>query len=114
YATRVAPGALCASSCPLAFAGGRERQATPASAIGVHQVYAALEGGALPSGIKAAGDAMSDAQRTTAAITRYLGRMGIDPALWLHALEPPPDRLYYLTPEELTGYRLVTDMTAGS
>ena len=61
-ATSVDAGALCASSCPLAFAGGRERQATPQSAIGVHQVYATVAGVA-PTGLNAAGDAMSDAQR---------------------------------------------------
>lgn len=108
FATSVAEGAICASSCPLAFAGGRERHATSRSAIGVHQIYAAMPAGALPSGARAAGDAMSDAQKTTAAVTRHLSDMGIDPALWLHALETPPDRLYYLSPAELTGYRLVT------
>lgn len=110
YATSVAPGAICASSCPLAFAGGRERLASARSAIGVHQIYAAVPAGALPTGIRAAGDAMSDAQKTTAAVTRHLSAMGIDPALWLHALETPPDRLYYLSPDELTGYRLVTQL----
>ena len=108
YTTRVAAGALCASSCPLVFAGGRERIATAASAIGVHQIYAAIGAGALPIGARAAGDAMSDAQRTTATITRHLTEMGVDPALWLHALETPPDRLYYLSPAELESYGLAT------
>lgn len=111
YATSVAAGALCASSCPLAFAGGRERVATERSAIGVHQVYAAVAG-IVPTGLNAAGNAMADAQKTTATITRHLTVMGVDPALWLHALETPPDRLYYLSPEELTGYKLVTEMAA--
>ncbi len=34
--------------------------------------------------------------------------MGIDPALWLHALDTPPQALYYFSPEELAKYRLVT------
>lgn len=112
FSTSVEAGAICASSCPLAFAGGTRRRATEASAIGVHQVYAVLPGGELPAGVAAAGDAMSDAQKTTARITRHLSAMGIDPALWLHALETPPDRLYYLKPDELTAYRLVTQMAA--
>lgn len=112
FATSVAAGALCASSCPLAFAGGKERHASPKSAIGVHQVYAAVAAGELPTGIRAAGDAMSDVQKTTAVITRHLSDMGVDPAVWLHALETPPDRLYYLTPAELIRYRLVTAMEA--
>ena len=110
-ATSVAPGALCASSCPLVFAGGSERRATPASAIGVHQIYANVTAESLPTSLAAAGAAMSDAQKTTATITRYLTDSGVDPALWLHALETPPDRLYYLSPEELTHYRLSTDLS---
>lgn len=114
YATRVAAGAICASSCPLAFAGGRERHATGKSAIGVHQIYAAMAAGQLPAGIQAAGEAMSEAQKTTAIITRHLTAMGVDPALWLHALETPPDRLYYLSADELVDYRLVTEMAAAA
>lgn len=110
FASRVEAGGLCASSCPLAFAGGRERHATTTSAIGVHQVYAAAQAGALQTAALAAGNAMSEAQKTTATISRHLSALGVDPAVWLHALETPPDRLYYLSPDELTGYRLVTDM----
>lgn len=110
YATSIDAGALCASSCPLVLAAGSTRSADPAAAIGVHQVYAQVAAGSLPSGIDAAGTAMSDAQRTTALITRHLEAMGVDPALWLHALETPPDRLYYLSPEELQAYRLVTEI----
>ena len=106
--TSVASGALCASSCPLIFAGGTERLATATSAIGVHQIYASVSAESLPAGLRAAGEAMSDAQKTTATITRYLTESGVDPALWLHALETPPNRLYYLAPAELTEYRLAT------
>lgn len=108
FTTSVAAGALCASSCPLVFAGGTERLATEKSAIGVHQIYATVAAESLPAGLRAAGEAMSDAQRTTAAITRYLTESGVDPALWLHALETPPDRLYYLSGSELTDYKLAT------
>lgn len=110
FATSVAAGALCASSCPLVFAGGAARQASGRAAIGVHQIYATIAPGDLPSGLSAAGDAMSDAQKTTALITRHLSAMGVDPALWLHALETPPDRLYYLSPEELQALRLATEI----
>lgn len=109
-ATRVEDGALCASSCPLIMAGGETRIAGTLSAVGLHQFYAA--GGELP----APAQAMSDAQVTTARITRHLDAMGVDPALWLHALETPPRQLYYLSPEELERYRLVSGDTpvAGS
>jgi hypothetical protein len=112
FTTSVEAGGLCASSCPLAFAGGKERLATPASAIGVHQFYAALAVGEAPTAVPAAGEALSNAQRVTARITRHLVAMGVDQAVWLHALETPPDRLYYLSPDELVEYKLVTKMAA--
>ena len=54
---------------------------------------------------------MSDAQSTTADIMNHLTQTGVDPALWLHALATPPDRLYYFTPEEMTRLKLVTGFT---
>jgi hypothetical protein len=101
-ATEVVDGAICASSCPHFFAGGLTRTTGPQAAIGVHQFYAATQ---IPT---APAQAMSDAQATTARISRHLIDMGIDPALWLHALDTPPQALYYFSPEELAKYRLVT------
>jgi hypothetical protein len=111
YTTSVAPGALCASSCPLIFAGGKQRLASLQSAIGVHQIYAMATAGDLPAGLSGVGNAMSEAQQTTAIITRYLNTTAVDPAMWLHALETPPTQLYYLSRDELTEYRLVTRFT---
>ena len=105
-ATEVADGAICASSCPLFFAGGLTRTAGPRAAVGVHQFYAASQTATAPA------QAMSDAQATTARISRHLIDMGIDPALWLHALDTPPQALYYFSPEELAKYRLVTTPVA--
>ena len=68
-------------------------------------------GAEAPSGARAVGTAMAEAQRTTAVITRYLETTGVDPALWLNALETPPDRLYYCTPEEMKTLRLATEGT---
>ncbi len=110
FATSVGAGALCASSCPLLLAAGKKRFASAKAAIGVHQIYAILAAGAALTGFRASGDAMSAAQKTTADITRYLAVMGIDPALWLHALDTPPDRLYYFSPIELTALKLVTNL----
>lgn len=101
-ATKVVDGALCASSCPLLLAGGLTRTVGPQAAIGVHQFYAAAQTPSAPA------QAMADAQMTTARISRHLIDMGIDPALWLHALDTPPQALYYFSPEEMAKYRLVT------
>jgi hypothetical protein len=108
FSTSVAAGALCASSCPLVFAGGKERLATPTSAIGVHQIYAAAPAGSMASRLAAAGNAMSDAQTLTAEISRYLKGMGVDDEVWLKALETPPERLSYFSPDELTRLNLAT------
>jgi hypothetical protein len=100
--TTVEDGALCASSCPLVLAGGADRSIGPKAAVGVHQFYSVSSEPAEPA------QAMSDAQATTARISRHLSEMGVDPALWLHALDTPPRSLYYLSAEEIQGYRLST------
>jgi hypothetical protein len=104
--TEVATRALCASSCPLIFAGGVARQAAENAILGVHQVFNGGEEQPSPE------QAMSAAQSTTARIARHLDEMGIADGLWIHALETPPDRLYYLTPEEMAEFRLVTEPVA--
>jgi len=101
-ATEVADGALCASSCPLLLAGGERRSVSERAGVGVHQFYAVGEQRVGPE------QAMADTQATTARITRLLTELGVDPALWLHALDTPPRELYYLSPEEMKKYRLVT------
>lgn len=108
-ATEVADGALCASSCPLFFAGGKKRLAGAKSAVGVHQFYAVATPDQRPA---EPAQAMSDAQMTTARITRHLGEMGVDPAAWLHALDTPPRALYYFSVEEMSRYRLATGPAA--
>ncbi len=112
FATSVDAGALCASSCPLVFAGGTERLAAPNAALAVHQIYAATEAGTSAAGrLAAAGNAMSEAQAVTAEISRYLISMGIDAEVWLRALETPPDRLSYFSADDLTRLKLATRLT---
>lgn len=101
-ATEVADGSLCASSCPLVLAGGVVRSVGEKAAVGLHQFYAATKGTSDPV------QAMSDAQATAARIARYLTEMDVDPALWLHALDTPPQALYYLSADEMARYRLTT------
>lgn len=100
--TEVVDGAVCASSCPLVLAGGLVRNVGPKAAVGVHQFYVATKAETAPAQV------MADAQMTTARISRHLIDMDIDPALWLHALDTPPQSLYYFSPEEMARYRLVT------
>ncbi|SEA96493.1 hypothetical protein SAMN05428936_11534 [Pelagibacterium halotolerans] len=101
FDTAVGDGALCGSSCPLVLAGGVERIVSDNAAVGVHQIYAGAGGDQIGSA-----QAMSDAQSVTARIARYLEEMDIDPLVWINAMETPPDRLYFLTMEEMEQTRL--------
>jgi hypothetical protein len=102
FATEVEAGKYCASSCPLVFAGGVERRAGDKAAIGVHQVAAISSANAAPR------DGMDVAQRISARCQRYLGEMGINLQVWVHAMETPHDRLFVFKPDELKSLNLVT------
>lgn len=103
WTTTVKTGALCASSCPLIFSGGSRRIAEEGAGIGVHQFFSFGED------TRTASEAISGTQSTTARITRHLERMDVDPQLWVHALETPPQKLYYFTAEELKKYNLASN-----
>ena len=100
---RVGAGALCASSCPIVLSGGTVREVSARASVGVHQIFAADEDALDPRF-----DGMAQAQATTARIGRHLAEMDVDGAVWLHAMETPKDALYYLSPDELTRFRLAT------
>ena len=102
FATEVEAGKYCASSCPLVFAGGVERRAGDKAAIGVHQVAATGSASAVPR------DEMDVAQRISARCQRYLGDMGLDLQVWVHAMETPNDRLFVFKPDELKSLNIVT------
>jgi hypothetical protein len=103
FATEVEGGRYCASSCPLVFAGGVERRAGAKAAIGVHQVSAATRD-------LSGADGMENAQRVSAQAQTYLRAMGIDLGVWVHAMETPPDELFYFKPEELLELKLATSV----
>ncbi len=102
FATAVENGGMCASSCPLVFAGGVERRAGDKATIGVHQAFAPGDVG----GDGAAG--MAHAQRVSAECQKYLAEMGVDLRLWVHAMETPKEQLYFLKPDELLSLKLAT------
>jgi hypothetical protein len=105
FATEVEAGKYCASSCPLVFAGGVERRVGDKAVIGVHQVAAVGQAGALPR------DEMNVAQNISARCQRYLGDMGINLQVWVHAMETPHDKLFVFKPDELKSLNLVTAAT---
>jgi hypothetical protein len=108
FATEVESGRYCASSCPLVFAGGVERRAGESAAIGVHQVTALVASDTALTAV----NGMDGVQRMSAECQKYLLEMGIDPMVWVHAMETPTDQLFYFTREELLKLRLATDKAA--
>ena len=104
FATEVDAGKYCASSCPLVLAGGVERRAGERAVIGVHQVAAIKSAGNRPPR-----DEMSVAQNVSARCQRYLGDMGVNLQVWLHAMETPHDKLFVFKPDELKSLALVTE-----
>ena len=102
--TRVVADGYCASSCPLVFAAGIERAAAATSWIGVHQVFA------LTNAIGSLADGMDQAQRISAQAQLQLVEFGVDPRVWIHAMQTPPDKLYIFTPDELAELKLATDV----
>jgi hypothetical protein len=104
FSTEVEAGRYCASSCPLVFAGGVERRVGDKASIGVHQVFAMARDGISP----AAG--MADVQRVAAECQNYLRDMGVDLAVWTHAMATPKEQLYYFKRDELMTLKLATDV----
>jgi hypothetical protein len=87
------------------FAGGVERRAGDKASIGVHQVAAVASANVAPR------DEMDVAQRISARCQRYLGEMGINLQVWVHAMETPHDRLFVFKPDELKSLNIVTTGT---
>jgi hypothetical protein len=103
FSTEVEAGKYCASSCPLIFAGGIERRAGDRAVIGVHQVAAVASAANGPPR-----DEMSMTQDVSARCQRYLGEMGINLQVWIHAMETPHDKLFVFKPDELKALNLAT------
>ncbi|MCB8836519.1 hypothetical protein [Aurantimonas sp. VKM B-3413] len=102
--TRVPADGYCASACPLVLSGGVTRGAGEGAWIGVHQVYAVENPGAgLPHDIERS---IADIQATTARCQNLLVDMGVDPVVWIKAMQTPADQLYVLTEAELSKYRM--------
>jgi len=105
-ATLVPDEALCASACPLAYAGGVEREAGPKAWIGVHRAYL--------DETQAAGDrqtGLGEGQQLAALCLGHLVEMGVSAEAWIPALETPWTRVYFFTGEELVKTGLATRLS---
>ncbi|MBT0958819.1 hypothetical protein IV417_15625 [Alphaproteobacteria bacterium KMM 3653] len=95
----------CLSACPYILMGGAERHITKGAWVGVHQHYYG-KSVALPAFL-----AVEDIQRSQAEVVTYLDTMGIDPLIMRHSLATPPNEIYILLDEELTGYNVATELS---
>jgi len=98
----IAKNRRCVSACVYALLGGVVRRVEAGARIGVHRFHA------LPSDVS--GDTVPPvlARYALDMLTRYAERMGADPALVALAAGVAPDKVRYLSKEELRSYRLVT------
>src|SRR6202158_4770586 len=103
FATEVEAEKYCVSSCPLVFAGGVERRAGDRAEIGVHQVAAISSAANGPPR-----DEMVVGATSSARCQRYLGDMGVNLQVWVHAMETPHDKLFVFKPDELKLLNMVT------
>lgn len=103
--TEIAQGDVCLSACPYMLAAGIERRVHVDGFVGVHQHYFG-ESEMLPAFL-----AVDNIQRGQAEVVDYLDKMGIDLRLMRHSLATPPDEIYILVAEELTDYKLATEIT---
>ncbi len=97
-------GGDCASACAYAFLGGSRRYVPLGGRVGVHQF-------SFPSTPVLRSDT-SEIQHLVATLVSYLAAVDASPELVLQALRTPPDRMRWLSPQELSLFRVVTDSSA--
>ena len=74
----------------------------------MHQVAAVGAASGVPR------DEMNLAQNVSARCQRYLGDMGVNLQVWVHAMETPHDKLFVFKPDELKSLNLSTAAAAPS
>jgi hypothetical protein len=99
------PGDACFSACPYILASGTERRVSRSALVGVHQHYFG-ENTLLPAFI-----AVQSIQQGQGEVLDYLSEMGIDLAVMARAMQTPPESIYILVEDELTGFRIATTLT---
>ncbi|MDO5658824.1 MAG: PAN domain-containing protein [Paracoccus sp. (in: a-proteobacteria)] len=106
-ATDVARGtapAECASACVFAYMGGHFRYMRPGSQLGVHQFYVD------ETTSLTVWEGMSVSQELAGDIVRFMMERGVDPALYTLISRVGPMGMYWLEPEDLIDFRVVTGM----
>jgi hypothetical protein len=90
-------GGVCFSACVYAFMGAKKRIAPSDSELGIHRMFAYLDGARH----------FADSEMN-AMLQRYSGAMGVSPALVAAAEQITPDSVRILTPAEMARWRLAS------
>jgi len=91
-------GAICLSACAYALMGGSVRHVARDARLGVHTLRMSAQPGAASAG---SGPSVEDAHHL---LKRYLVEMGVDPGLVDVAAKVSPDRVRYLSREEIARF----------
>jgi hypothetical protein len=97
-------GGRCLSACVYALIGARKRVIPPASFVGIHRMFAYVDG------VDARGDTeryrLYDNGAMRTVLSRYTGMMGVSPALITMAEHISSDHIHILSRREIARYRL--------
>ncbi|MEM7057025.1 MAG: hypothetical protein AAF557_05505 [Pseudomonadota bacterium] len=102
--TMISADAACLSACPYILAGGVERIVSKSGWVGLHQHFHDRNS-IIPSFL-----AVESVQTGHGETLEFLSDMEIDPLILLHVLKTPPEDIYLLVEQELTDYRLATEV----
>jgi len=97
--TTVDARAICASSCFMLFAAGRERNASDSSRIGVHSASSDIWG------------ETDRAKSATVDIARFLAELGVPSSILGRMITAKPNEMAWLTVDELRSMR--TNVASG-
>jgi hypothetical protein len=97
-------GARCLSACVYALIGARKRVIPPESFVGIHRMFAYVDG------VDARGDEehyrLYDNGTMRAVLSHYTGMMGVSPAIITMAEHISSDRIHILSRREIARYHL--------
>lgn len=102
--TLVVADAACISACPTILFGGVERFISRTAWIGMHQSY--LDDVTAVTTRRA----IADVQQIQGEVITFTHEAGVDAGVHGHALQTPPEDVYFLVPDELETYRVATEL----
>ncbi len=99
-------GAMCNSACPYLILGATSREIAPDAVLGVHSPKVVLRstGGGVPTQQMRAAATARGLERADRMLTRYIVRMGAEPALLVIASTTRFEDMHVLTREEIVRF----------